>query len=455
MDFTLNQNIFFCVVAVIPVILWFVNTKKSVKTLLIGSIFILIFTRGSFELIGISSSLTRILVELTFVFLFLYKLLTLKKYRPKAPGFKWILIFLIISTFSIYVNPKYSLTHLLLFSKEYLMLFLIIFVFSNSKFKQWEYYKIDELISYLFISQIFASLIKLIILKEPSEPYIGTMANVGGSQTTIFALIGSSYSILHFLYTKKPKFLLLTLLFLTFSVIGGKRATIFYFPIIYFLILYFFTKNYQIKLSYFYKQLVRAIIILPVIGYIMVILSPTLNKENKVGGSFNIDYVIEYSSGYITGDRYDTDFISRGDAPAYLFSKLYNISPVTFLIGNGAGHLVKSKFNQDVIGKTSDEITESKYGVAYGARTSFLQIFLQVGLLGVISFLLIIISIIRAVKKLKNNSNETTFYKIFTLVCLMIYLIDFLTYSNVLTTTSTMGICFAWIISMNFRPIKP
>jgi hypothetical protein len=130
------------------------------------------------------------------------------------------------------------------------------------------------------------------------------------------------------------------------------------------------------------------------IGFFILKLIPTLNPENKIWGSFDPVYAVEYIERYtqIGQERYSNlKEMRRYDGLKYFIGYLYNQSAMTFLLGYGPGHLLASKYNQ----LTGKNPLFERYGVRYGGRMGFIWIYMQTGILGiaVVSLLMIRIAI--------------------------------------------------------------
>jgi hypothetical protein len=454
MDFVLNTNIKFTFLAVIPVIFWFFQNVRTSRELVYSFLFFTAFSRGTLELIGISSSLTLLIMEGIVVFLFFEVLFLTNKKSFKLPGIFFVVSFIIISILS-YIANEFDFINLLLFLRRYLLVILFFYILINTNFNAGEQNFLNKLLIYIFISQIFANIIKLIIIGDIIEPYIGTIANLGGSLTTLVALIGGAYCVSTYLITFRKRYLIWIFGFIIFALIGGKRAIIGYFPLIYFIGLFYFQKKFKKANTKFFKKVFIALFSAGSIFYVSVRTLPTLNPENTIGGSFDLEYVINYSEEYTSGGHVE-DNIGRSEAPIYLMNKLLNQDIYKTLLGFGAGHLVKSSFNKEVAGQDSDDITMSRYGVGYGARTGFLQMLLQVGFLGVIFYILFFINIFRKISKIQTSllMNKEKILYLTSIIILFIVFLDYFTYSDMVSVLGAVSFSYMWILSILFRKMK-
>lgn len=444
-EFVKNPLMALAGLVLIPVIIWFLKQKQTKTTILFGILFLLVFSGGTLELIGLPTSIHRLLLELLALWVF-YKGVIIKTKKPKQlPGILWLVMFILFSILSVVLN-NISVPLLLLFLRDYLMVFLFFYGVYNLYFSPYETNTIKKLIIYLFISQIFANVIKVLINQTIMEPYIGTMANLGGSLTVLFALFGSSYALSNYLIFKRKKYIYLILGFLIFSILGAKRSTIVYFPLIFVILTFLYHKKFE-RINF---RLINRIMIFSVLSifafYFAVRLMPSLNKERVVWGSFDIEYALDYSERYVTTGAGAIDEVGRAEAPVFILTNMINDDIYSMLFGYGAGHLVKSNFNDLLVSQGSQQnLTENLYGVGYGARTGLIQIVLQVGIAGLLAYLLLLYFIFK--KSLVNiNSllygNQLKLHYLFLIAIWLVLSLDFFTYSVVSAKISSLSLSF-------------
>ncbi|WP_375034447.1 hypothetical protein [Flavobacterium sp. LAR06] len=369
----------------------------------------------------------------------------------RFPSLWYLSGFIFVSISSCVLN-NLEVIQLLLFFREYLPAIVFFYIIINTTFSIRQVSLLTKLIVYLYVSQIFAGLIKVVVLGSIAEEFIGTISNRGGSITTIIALLGGSYCISGYFITSKIKYLWGALGFIFFSLTGGKRATIAYFPLIYIVSLYFLMIKFKKEGINVGRKLLVAVVSICILFYVSARVIPSLNPENKIWGTFDFTYVIEYSQEYNSGG-FVQENIGRAEAPGYVVKLLLSGEEYNALFGFGAGHLVKSGFNIDVRDKTTDEITESLYGVGYGARTGFLQMLLQIGFLGLFFYTSIFINLFRIVvqhKKKANDGRNKHFY-LLSLLILIIVLIDYYTYSFETSILGAISISYMWFLGIVFR----
>ena len=441
-EFEVNNLMSLTGIVLIPVIIWFIVFNITLRTKIIGMFFIILFSKGFLELIGVPVAISTLTTEL---FLGIMIVLFKSNKERQYPGLIIIFGIFITGIFST-INNESNLVQFILFFREYFEVILFMYIIINIRLSENEIQFLFRLLAILFISQIGANIIKVIILQDIVEPYIGTIAVLGGSKTTLFALIGGSFCIVHYLLTSKRIYLLGILGFIIFSLLGGKRATILYFPIIYLISYLIFHFKYRMKREIVFKKLSVIVISVFLLFYITARLLPTLNPEKEIGGSFDLDYIIDYSTSYATAD-YIND-IGRSEAPSFLVLKSLNDGYDKTLIGYGTGRLIKSGFNVETVDLSSDEITKSNFGVGYAARTGFLQFFLQIGLIGVILMLFFFLFLASLIWKIKT---KPVYLRFFSILLILVMMLDYFTYSCESILFSAIGCSIFFILGLTLQ----
>ena len=200
-----------------------------IKKYIHGSIWSIFFLKGLIENFDFYPKQLNLLALLLIALLFLQIVLKRKKYSPPFLFGVVILIFVCIISGVVlnglgYVQIFYFFRVLLL--PHYLYLFVIINEKDDALVKF-----IMKIILMFFLLQIPASFVKYVLVGN-TEMYIGTVSWKEGSVTTLIALFGACYSISRYLSEKNFKYVILFLLFVIFSQIGGKRAVLVYLPIV-------------------------------------------------------------------------------------------------------------------------------------------------------------------------------------------------------------------------------
>jgi hypothetical protein len=446
-------------IALLPVIVWFLLRRKSIKFLLFGAVSILLFSSGTLEILGVSTSITRIAAEMLVVACFMLTVLRPNSGGKRLPGLFALVAFIATALVSLLFSDENPVM-VLFFYRDYLIAPLFFYSTINSRFNDQEVRAITKLLQYLFLSQIAANFIKLMVIGHIEEPYIGTMANLGGSLTIIFALVGSVVCISLYLSTKNVRYFIGLLGFVAFSLIGEKRATIVYVPFVYWALLMARQAYTGMKLKPAIKQGSLLLAASVLLIYFAVRLIPSLNEEHQVWGSFDIAYAMDYSTDYLTTGAGAIEEVGRLNAPGYLLGSVASESKPSFFFGHGAGHLVKSSFNDLAVrlGNQSD-ISMYLYGVGYAARTAFLQLFLQVGVIGVVLYLLVWIRIFISERKLQKASESSLLVQKSAVAVMMVgialvFLLDFFTYSVVSVQLGAVSVSIALLLAV-LRGRKP
>lgn len=250
------------------------------------SIFLfMIFFSGVFSAIGeLFDNLFKILL-LFFSFLLLFD--TKQKLNINTTLVAIFLLFSISFSISIYVNRNPILYSISQYSK-YLIPFIIYHFIINklTDIISSKYYL--HLIVKLILLQVLFSVVKLFTIGF-SESIVGSIAYMGGNSASILPIIG-----LLIVYTlnkdnigKSEIFQIAS--FTLISIMSFKRIIWFLLPI--FLVILNIIFGHVKHLKY-------VLIAAPIIFYLGVRLNPTLNKEEKIWGSFDLEYVIWYVQDY-------------------------------------------------------------------------------------------------------------------------------------------------------------
>jgi hypothetical protein len=285
------------------------------------------------------------------------------------------------------------------------------------------------------------------------------MSILGGGFTTIFGLIGISFSIAYYLLTRKTKFILLGAGFLLFSLIGGKRAMFVFTPLVLLVSFFYYQKTFSRLNFKFFKNvfLVSFFVVLSV--YTVVRLNPTLNLEKTVGGSFSWDYLISYSDWYLNDYEVGGVNQSRVQSPVLVWELLRKQSAIQLFFGLGAGQFIESSLNLELSKYNSyiDFLVE-EYSIGYGAQTGILQLLLQVGLTGVLLYLFFFINLSkrtnRLIKvKLKESNNIYINSKLLGIIgVFFIFFLMFIFYTQAVIDNYAPSLVMFWAIGYAFRP---
>ena len=431
----------------LPAFVWFFRKRMKFAVRLLGLLLALVFANGTLENVGFNPVLLRIINEGLVVILFALSIGRSTRMRHLVlPGAMWLGGFVFISLISGIANDL-SLIQVVLYLRDFTPVVMLFYAVANLNLDARESQLLYKLMSYLFLSQIGAVIWKLFVFQDVIEPYIGTMAVLGGSLTLIFSLVAISILLGRYLSIKRPSDILFVVVFIAFSVFGGKRATIFLVPFMFITMFLINAAKFEgLRIGGVRRLFIFAFLSV-VLMYLAVRLMPSLNPEREVWGSFDLEFAMGYSSDYVTFGAGGEREVGRAEAPAYLLRQFWNESGLVFLVGEGAGHLVKSSYNSEMVEFGSFvELSKSKYGVGYGARTPMLQHFLQTGILGVLSFFFLLRSIhmftLRRIRRHWPFNNRKMNY-LSAAGMSVTFVIDYCGYSVTTLQLTAVGVVFA------------
>jgi hypothetical protein len=402
----------------------------KINTYIISLIIFLAFTEGAISLIGPSESAVRIFRELFIIILFFLSLIqksSKKKYL--FFGKKYILMLFVIAIISLMYNEKSGIEFFLYFLR---VLPPILFFWAVIKINFNINYVI-RILKVLVIIQIPAILIKYLIIGVSESGGIGTMSIHAGSLSTIFPLFVISFALSFYLSRRTKIYILVIFVYLIFGLVGGKRALIVYTPLVFIVISFFYQISFYSKIRVsFIKQLFGVLLFGLISFYFIARFNPNLNPEQKVWGSFDIDYMINTSNDY-NSSTIELGF-SRSDAPKVLYSFLTKDDDYIFKLffGLGPGDIIQSSLNNKYPGVTNDrQLLMHKYGLGYGLRIGVLWTIMQIGILGAMFYVLFILKFVRNLFKVLKSSNNliTKEYSLGLLGMGIIVILDYFTYS--------------------------
>ncbi len=385
------------------------------------TIWILYFTGGLFQIFefydNFFKTLSWMLIILLFLETFFYKIFNSK--TIEFPFLFWVIsIGLICIISGQFLNEDINLNYTLIFFRQIILLpylyFLIIINERDIRIK----ISVFKMILMLFAIQLFAALIKLFVIGI-NEKYIGTISMYEGSLTTTITLVSISFLFSKYLYTKKSILLFLILLFIGFGVTGGKRATFLMVPIVLIILSIVYSYYEKIGISKLLKYVFSIIPFISVILYIVITFTPSLNPENKIGGSFDLNYAIKFAKDYELAEKKTR--LTRYEGLFFFYDQLSSQNSMIFLFGEGAGKLIQSSIG---ITNAVDSI-DYHYGVIYGGRMGIIYIFMQIGILGTIVFLITLIKPLLFIIRNYNGYNYLAFIGIW-----ISFMMDTLFYSS-------------------------
>ena len=380
----------------------------------------LIFNVGIFYLLGFPTSVYKISIPFVGLTIFFLTLVSKGK-KMKFPLFSLVIIFILISVLSNILNDIHWFSTTFFLFSCLLPYFYFLVIINESDLKRIN--KVSKWIVFLILLQIPAILLKYILIGQSEKGAIGTLSIAAGSLSTIFPVFIVAFLICYYFLFRRVKYLLLIICFILFALIGNKRAVTYLIPlefaIAYILYLQFIIQKVT-------KQQIRQFVVILVVGFVsfyaMVRLNPSLNKDEKIGGRFDIDYLINYSETYTSSDGKGKRDMRRKDGLIYFY--LYNVNSQTLnqLLGDGAGILYQSLIDP----KTGT--MEELYGVRYGGRMGIIWMLLQVGILGLLSYLLFLGAFF--IMRIQKSDWINNIFLLGFIVASIFMLFDFMFYSN-------------------------
>jgi hypothetical protein len=366
-----------------------------------------------------------LIVVLSFYILIKFKALSVMRSSEKILLFVFILFSFsfILSGFLNHDSPN------LLFSQygKYIApvcLYFILNHFINKSPEDLPYYK--ELFFSLLTIQIILSFVKWMTIGI-QEWTVGSIVYIGGGEATPLPVLGF---ILVWLHTKgelKRKDWIFVVLLLVIGFVSLKRAIWFIMPTFILLFTYYVPRKVNLKKIVYFAPFI------PLIFYLGVRFNPTLNKEGKFGGSFDIKFVIDYVAYYNFGKTESTKAVKlgtgRGGATLLIWDKFLHNKSLTFndYFGSGLDKMY-----------TTDYDTFDKYNFGLnskGAATGIFQTYVTSGFIGIIFTILFILAIINLIKipRIKITIGIFLFY-------------DYLFYNGLIMRTSALFVLLFFII---------
>ncbi len=324
------------------------------------------------------------LPELLSALLFLKSLgekIILKK-KFIVPGLRPVLIFLLLALFSLLVNSSGVIPALLLLRLlfRYYLLFLAIV---NLEFNEKSQKLVINVLILIFLVQIPLAVVKLLVFGQGES----SLSLSSHAVSTIFPLIaiGFFYSF-YFLYQKKPAYIWGILAFVGFSIVGEKRAFIFYLPVL----LVFLTWTLRKKIRLRPGILLFGAALAAVSFYFVGRLIPTLNPQKRVWGAFSLRHIVDYARDYETAVSAGGYPVGRVSATVEVYKTLEQRGLVGLAFGYGPGSIIKSLFSE----YNRKDAIKARFGVEYGWNgLSWLGI--QVGYLGALVYFSLFYGLLR------------------------------------------------------------
>lgn len=241
--------------------------------------------------------------KIAMLLLCLYTAYRYKVWKVYVPRERWIvftfLLFSVQFALSIFFFSPVATNTTTFLSQyaRYIEAFLLYFIIKEAVYRQGRKEQLLKLFYEIGLMQIIISVFKFAVFRTQIEGLVGSFSIAGGAMGTTIPIL---WFIILWLYRKgqfsKWDWLyLLGLLFLGFTT--GKRAVMFILPVVVF-IFFVYVQGVRVKRSW-----IVILAFVPLLFYLGVRLTPTLNPEHQVWGSFDWDYAIGYAEEYQFGQK--------------------------------------------------------------------------------------------------------------------------------------------------------
>ncbi len=355
----------------------------------IYTIFFLALYGNSLFQFGILPKPLAVATEFLIILLFFSSLLS-RGVRGSLPQAHLIYSFfgmLLIAGASIAVNGSSPLRAVfslrLLYRFYFLYLAIINFDLSDDQLK-----KLTVFVYVLLLGQLPVVAIKFHFYGI-SEMTMGAYAVHGGSLTAMLPVVVTFYLAAYYLL-HRPRMLhiLAGLGFVLFSIVGKKRAILFFYPMEFLAIYYaIYCKGRKPRFVGKLGVLMVSFAAICALSGAILFFNETLNPEGEVGGSIDPDYALGYATKYTSRENVYGYTTGRFSTTKRIFSTLYQEGADQLFLGVGPGARVVSMFD-DASARREIQNTHERFKVRYGI-TPMNWIALEYGILGVLAFALI------------------------------------------------------------------
>lgn len=301
----------------------------------------------------------------------------------------------------------------------------------------------NKLIGIILLVQVFVSACKFILMGGHFwEGMVGTFGGVkGGGGGTSFPLVTLCWVAINSnMDIGNWKSWLFIAGLLLVGIATGKRAVILLFPILFMVLsVYVCKKKYS-------NRVWIIVAAAPLLFYLGVRLTPTFNPENKVWGSFDLEYMMNYTENYAMGEVEEGEerehYTGRvGSALTFwnIFTDVDNYSVQTWL-GGGVERAYTS---------SEDREAYDQYGKEFGLNhrgdvTGILMLYLAIGVLGVLMFIVYYWFLFRMVR-----------YKRLKLVLFVLVMFDFIFYNSTMIRDPFVSTLMMFVIVYSLVQYSP
>ena len=428
------------------------------NTAALAVILTLALTPGLIEqLLGVPSVFPRAVMELAIIMIFtkaLYLQVMKRGQRFKCVGLGPMMALLGVSIISVILNEQ-SYDSFLNFLRSAFLFYLFFLALLNLNLSEKTVRAVNGYLMLVFAFQIVTALIKFSQVGLQEGGGIGTVSVHAGEFSTTLPLFAIAFLLAFYCLWRDRKYLLWIPVFITFGILGAKRALVFYVPIV--LMFVYLIVPYGRQERGFSspvraglrarKGLMALILISAVTLYTGFRLMEALNPDQTMWGSFDVGFAlmtvyetetnVMEEGGYFEKEQpapHSGAPLATGRISSTLFSfrRLANEGILALLLGSGPGFLTGSIFADVNVFETLRSV-----GIRYGL-TGLVWFLNQVGILGALLFLLFYFQMFRKGLRVYRTI-PSRYWKGVALGFLgasFVFVLDFVTYS---VSTLTMG----------------
>ena len=398
-----------------------IRKARSVSSL-ITLVILLVFFIGIIEQFNIKLFYVNILIEGLVLILLVRTVISVSGSRKefKLPGIRIFFIFSLVVIISALVTAS-NIYQSYLYYRFFLTPYLFMLIMVNIRLPEYGIRKIIDFFQFLFVFQLVATVVKLLVLGTPEHP-VGTIIVAGGGVATFIPLIAAGFLLSrYYIIERKRLYLILIFVFTLIAYASQKRGTFVFLPVV-FVFFIVMLGEVDIRSRAFHKKVIYLITTF-IISIIILIVGakkiPMMNPEGSKNGSFDLNFLIESSMEYNTlqGDYAYGRFASFVQVNKILensqfVTKLFGFGPET-LKGSTRGD---GRFERFGVGGTCPGISYQIVQIGYVGAGLWLLLMLYYGFM-----------IFKILKK-----EQVRYWKSIgmgSLVLVFLFVVDYLTYS--------------------------
>ncbi len=270
------------------------------------------------------------------------------------------------------------------YSKYFIPFLLLLSFFRYAKRNPAYLDGFNKLFFELIVAQITITIVKAVLLRFHFwEGAVGTFGDFkGGGSASAFPLVVLCWFALNtnmeIKNWKKWVFLLGGMLLL--GIMAGKRAVILLFPLLFVLLSTLVSKQKYFK----WKQLLYILSLAPLLFYFGLRLTPTLNPEKKVWGSFDPEYAWNYAMDYSLGkeDAMGNRGVGKGRVGANLLLWKYIKDTDNYTDKSWFGYGVTRIYSHDA---SRYRDVDYNFGADHrGSLTGIFLLYIAIGIIGIV-----------------------------------------------------------------------